>query len=217
MSQINYSQTRDLIVATCAEINIQFGETEDGRIASAVKETEYLDKLEQAILTKNPDFIIDRPKARHWYDIRINGIPINLKLTTGGTDNAFNKVAIAYTISGEELQKKNMNYNAWFQYLKTMAKKPVREKQTEYHYLVLNKTSGKILFKSILDIHSYKSNPCNDMQINWQSEFAHLDYYIADENFREKIKELLKTVQKSVRQLIESMREFADADIDALF
>ena len=110
-----------------------------------------------------------------------------------------------------------MNYNAWFQYLKTMAKKPVREKQTEYHYLVLNKTSGKILFKSILDIHSYKSNPCNDMQINWQSEFAHLDYYITDENFREKIKELLKTVQKSVRQLIESMREFADADIDALF
>ena len=213
----SYSQTYNSIVQTCSEINILFGESEDGRITSAVKETEYLDKLEKGILSKNPDFKIDRPKARHWYDIRINDIPINLKLTTGGTDNAFNKVAIVFSISGEEIKKKNMNYNTWFNYLKTMPKKQVRDKQTEYHYLVLNKNNGALLFKSILDIHSYKSNPCNDMQISWGQEFLQKDYKIDDEQYKEKIKELLKTVQKSVKQLIESMREFSDADIDTLF
>lgn len=217
MSQYSYSQTYDAVILACAYINIQFGTLEDGRITSAVKETEYLDQLEQRLLSRWPDFQIDRPKARFWYDIRINQIPINLKLTTGGTDNAFNKVAIAYSMSGEEIQKKSMNFNTWFQYLKSLAKKELRDKSTEYHYLVLNKNTGSLLFKSIFDIHSYKSNPCNDMQISWSQEFLNLDYNISDEEYKPKVRELLKTVQKSVTQLIASMSEFAEADIDALF
>ena len=217
MSEFSYEDTRGAIVSACASVNIEFGATEDGRIASAVKETEYLDKLEARLLAVNPAFQVERPKARFWYDVRINGIPINLKLTTGGTDNAFNKTAIAYSMSGEEMLKKNMNFNKWFKYLRDMVKKESREIASEYHYLVLNKNTGAVLFKSIFDIHSYKSNPCNDMQISWAQEFLNADYRIAVSEYKGKVRELLKTVQKSVRQLMESMREFADADIDALF
>ena len=217
MSQISYSRTYNTIITVCSKIKIHFGVVEDGRIASAVKESEYLDQLEQLLLLGNPDFQVERPRARHWYDVRINGIPINLKLTTGGTDNAFNKVAIAYSMSSEEIQKKNMNYNKWFSYLKSVAIKQDRDRSTEYHYLVLNKNTGDLLFKSIFDIHSYKSNPCNDMQISWSHEFLNAEYRTADEEYKKKVRELLKTVQRSVKQLIESMSEFADADIDELF
>ena len=217
MSLVPYSKTYDAIVTACAAINIQFEVAEDGRIASAVKEKEYLDKLVELLQASNPDFWIDRPKARHWYDIQINGLPINLKLTTGGTDNAFNKKAIAFSIGGEDVVSTNMNFNKWFNHLRTMDKKAVRERSSEYHYLVLNKNTGQLLFKSIFDIHSYKSNPCNDMQISWAQEFLHLDYRVSDEDYKAKVRELLKTVQRSVKQLIASMSDFAAADIDEMF
>jgi hypothetical protein len=215
MTQISYAHTYEAVLLACASINIQFGASEDGRITSAVKETEYLDQLEAHLGGKG--FKIERPKARFWYDVRINCIPINLKLTTGGTDNAFNKTAISYSMSGEEVIKKNMNFNKWFEHLKGMTKKSVRDRATEYHYLVLNKETGALLFKSIFDISSYKSNPCNDMQISWAQEFLNADYRTSDEDYKAKVRELLKTVQKSVKQLMESMSKFAEADIDVLF
>jgi uncharacterized alkaline shock family protein YloU len=85
---------------------------------------------------------------------------------------------------------------------------------TEYHYLVVNKNTGKILLKSILDIHTYKTNPCNDLQINWSNEFINIDFMTPDLSFKEKIKELLKAIQNSVKQAIAGMKEFADANIN---
>jgi hypothetical protein len=217
MSLVPYQKTYDEIVKACAAIQIGFEVAEDGRIESAIKETEYLDKLNDLLIASNPDFWIVRPKARHWYDIKINGIPINLKLTTGGTDNAFNKKAIAYSMSGDDDVPSNTNFNKWLAFLKAMPKKEVRDRASEYHYLVLNKNTGQLLFKPIFDIHSYKSNPCNDMQITWAQEFLNADYKVSNEDYKAKVRELLKTVQRSVKQLIASMDDFASADIDALF
>lgn len=218
MSLVPYSKTYDEIVKACAAIHMQFEVSEDGRIESAVRETEYLDKLNDILFAANPDFWIVRPKARCWYDIKINEIPINLKLTTGGTDNAFNKKAIAYSLSGDDNVPSNSNFDKWFDHLKKMPKKVNRDRSSEYHYLVLNKNTGQLLFKSIFDIYSYKSNPCNDMQISWAQEFLNADYkVVSNEDYKAKVRELLKTVQKSVRQLIASMSDFAAADIDAIF
>ena len=218
MSLVPYSKTYEEIVKACSAIHMQFEVGEDGRIESAVKETEYLDKLNEILHASNPDFWIVRPRARHWFDIKINEIPINLKLTTGGTDNACNKKAIAYSISGDDDLPSNTNFDRWFAHLKTMPKKVNRDRSSEYHYLVLNKITGKLLFKSIFDIHSYKSNPCNDMQISWAQEFLNADYkVVSNEDYKAKVRELLKTVQRSVKQRIASMNEFAAADIDAIF
>lgn len=220
---LSYREIIAAIKAECAKISIVYSgqsnfECADGRITSAIKEKEYLDLLEKGLKDSYPSITVSRPKERHWYDVRIQDIPINLKLTTGGTDNAFNKVAILYTISGVETTKKNMNYNQFFKAARECAKKAARDHATEYHYLVVHKErqgADSVLLKSILDIHSFKSNPCNDLQINWNNEFKHMDHCIADEDFREKTKELLKTVQTSVRQAIASMSEFAEADLDS--
>lgn len=213
----SYTDTIAAIKEVCAKINIAYSKDGDGRITSAVKEKEYLDLLEKGLKEKMPSVLICRPPDRYWFDIRVNLIPINLKLTTGGTDNAFNKTAIIYSITGTEVEKRNMNYNQFLKTLKDLPKKPARNISTEYHYLVVNKDTKQTLLKSILDIHTYKSNPCNDLQINWTNEFNHLDYYIADSECKVKIQELLRTIQTSVRQAIAGMKEFSECNIEADF
>jgi hypothetical protein len=213
----SYEETIATINAVCESISVSFAtEATDGRIGSAMKESEYLTTLKAALPAH---FTAEIAKDRHWYDIRINDIPINLKLTTGGTDNAFNKVALIYTITGAEPAKRNMNFNEVWSHLKNTKtpKKMVRDRQTEYYYLVVDKRTGQTLFKSILDIHTYKSNPCNDMQINWTNEFNNLDYYSTDEEYQEKIIELIECVQHSISQVIKSTKVFADGCAATLF
>lgn len=218
MSSYTYSQIIQALLDACAKINLIYSKDGDGRITSAVKEKEYLNLLEKRLKDNHPSLKFEhQPVDRWWWDFRVNGLTINLKLTTGGTDNAFNKMAIYYLISGAELEKKNMNYNKFWEIIKGCPKKTERDHMTEYHYLVVNKNSGKILLKSILDIHTYKTNPCNDLQINWSNEFNQINYLTPDSEFKAKIKELLKAVQTSVKQAIEGMKEFACADIDADF
>ena len=218
MSSYTYPQIIQAIKDESAKINLTFSEDGDGRITSAVKEREYLDLLEKGLANSHPSLKFEhQPADRWWWDFRLNNMAINLKLTTGGTDNAFNKAAIYYTISGDEMDNKNMNFNKFWETIKGCPKKTERDRMTEYHYLVVNKKTGKVLFKSILDIHTFKTNPCNDLQINWNNEFNHIDFVTPDTEFKAKIRELLKAVQTSVKQAIEGMKEFAGADIGAEF
>jgi hypothetical protein len=213
---MSYSDTIQAIKSECSKINMSFSKEGDGRLISAVKESEYLNTLKTNLLNY-PEITVEIPKDRYWYDIKINNIPINLKITSGSSaDNAFNKVAIIYTISGQETSKKNMNYNQWFKLIQDAPKKTVRDKMTEYHYLVVHKDTGMILLKSILDIQSYKTNPCNILQINWNNEFKYVDSYIPDTHFKQKIRVLLQTVQASLNQYVNSMNEFCEADITTM-
>lgn len=208
----SYATTIDAIRSQAAKISLTYSKEGDGRITSAVKESEYLNTLSAALKASNPDFVIVQPQARYWYDIMINDIPINLKLTTGSSDNAFNKQAILFTLTGTPPEKKNMNFNEFWSLLKDGKRKQTRQPQSEYHYLVVDKNSGKFLLKSILDIHSYKTNPCNILQINWNHEFANIDYVCAD--YAKKTTELLQTVQTSIRQDIAGKTAFATADVN---
>ena len=110
-----------------------------------------------------------------------------------------------------------MNFNQFFKTLKECPKKTERNQMTEYHYLVVNKNDGKVLVKSILDIHTFKSNPCNYLQINWCNEFNNIDFVIPDTYFKEKIQQLIKTIQTSIKQAIASMNDFASSDIESDF
>jgi hypothetical protein len=214
-SKDDYLTTINAIKEECHMIELKYSNEGDGRITSAIKENEYLSTLQKGLKLNYPSFDIEIPKERYWYDIKINNIPINLKITTGGTDNAFNKSAILFTITGKEPEKHNMNYNMWFNTIMTSKQKEIRDKKTEYHYLVVDKNSKRIILKSILDIHTYKSNPSNDLQINWNNEFENKDYNC--ENFKEKMKSLLTTVQVSVKKMISNINKFAEADLNEYF
>lgn len=221
MSCFSYSDVIKALNEACTSVNISYSDTNnsnDGRIISAIKESEYIQKLKLYLNQSYPTLSFEyQPSDRFWYDFKIHSIPFNLKLTTGGSDNAFNKVAILFSISGSEIQKKNMNFNEFYSLLKKYSKKSIRNQFTEYHYLAVNKNSGKFIIKSLFDIHSYKSNPCNILQINWNTEFLHSNSITPDILVCQKINTLLKTIQYSIKQSISSMQEFANANFDQDF
>ena len=193
-----YIRTVTAIRAACATIRMTFAGGGDGRVESSVKEGPYLDALKTAL---GPD-----------HEVLIDGIPFNLKLTEcASADNMFDKVAIHYTITGQVLTKKNMNFDTWWSGLVAATKKATRDPATEYHFIVVNKRTGVALVKSLIDIHSYKKNPCNILQIGWANEFANADYIAAD--YKEKVRELLGTIQASLLQRRASEDEFCKADL----
>jgi len=209
---ITYSNTIVAIKKAANETNMTFTDEGDGRVSSAVKEAPYLKEL----ATKLPShYTVKIAKERFWYDIEINGIPINLKLTTGKADNAFNKKAVEATLACGNIEtSQNSDFNTFYNSLKACAKNG-RNLSTEYHYLTVNKTTGEVLLKPLLDIHTYKTNPSNIMQINWSNEFKNIDYVCID--YKAKIRELLKVIQTSLRQWYERSKTFIDADIDKDF
>ena len=216
MSKYNHLISRIKKEASMISLTFKDGHCDDGRLVSALKEKEYLERLKIGLEISDPDIIIEIPGVRCWYDVRINGIPINLKITTGSTDNAFNKTAIYFTITGYDDIAGNLNFNAWWEYLKNATKKDSRDQETEYHYLVVNKNTGGVLLKSILDIHAYKSNPSNILQINWNNEFCNSDYTSSPVDFKKKQKDLVSTIQSSVSQNIMNSLKFAVANLSEL-
>ena len=193
----------------------------DGRIDSAMKETPFLEEMKRLLLETHPQWevVISPPRAS--CDVMVNSIRINLKLTDcKSSDNSVNKPAIYYSITGDTSYPYSSTWNEFLEHL-SVAKtnqriKKVRHMPTEYHYLVKNKVTGDVLLKSIFDIHTYVSNPSNDLQINWKNEFIHMGEYTTEENYSKKVLSLLTCIQKSARDMIERTYQFANADMGNL-
>jgi hypothetical protein len=210
---MSYNKTITAVRAACATIKMSFSKASggggDGRVESSVKEGPYLEALKTAL---GSGHTVEIAKARHWYDVRIDGIPFNLKMTEcASSDNMFDKVAIHYTLTGEELVKKNMNFDVWWSGVVAAKRKAERDPSTEYHFIVVDKRDGSVLVKSLMDIHSYKKNPCNILQIGWANEFAQASYTASD--YKAKVRELLGTVQASLLQRRASEDAFCTADL----
>ncbi len=186
----------------------------DGRLNSANHEYLYLNSLSEHLKTEQ----VEVPASRHWYDIKINSIPFNLKLTTGrSTDNIFNKKAITFSLNGSYAEIEKIKYNTfdtWYKDLLTMNRKPTRDKMTEYHFIVVNKISGQIMVKSLFDILAYRSNPSNILQVKWSHEFKFPHEYTPDNDIKQKQISLLQTIQKSVRDCNASRMEFCNTTIE---
>lgn len=193
-------------------ITMTYPHGEDGRITSAMKEKPYLEKLKESLCSQ---FEFEIPKTRCWYDFKVGGIFINLKITEGGCDNAFNKKALIFTWGGEVTKKEPGNMNNMLEILKKTPLITTRNPYTEYHYLVVFKETGKVMLKSLVDIHMYKPNGAgNVMQINWKSELEHANYTADDRGA--KMIELLRVVQEACKKQIANMNQFAEFDIGSL-
>lgn len=221
MTHEEYNLVITEIVAAAKLIDVKKSKS-DGRIDSALKENPFLVDLKTRLSEKYADWNIIIGKERGPYDIKINDIMINLKLTDcRSADNSVNKPAIYYSITGLLSYPYASTWNQFIQILAEAKKKnkikQQRDRPTEYHYLVKNKLTGDVLLKSIFDIHTYVSNPSNDLQIKWKNEFEHRDYYTAEEDYPEKVLELMGCIQKSAKRMIKRTYEFAEADLANLF
>jgi hypothetical protein len=196
--------------------------TGDGRIDSAIKEEPFLEELKQKLLETHPtwDIIISPPRAA--CDVMINSIRINLKLTDcKSSDNSVNKPSIYFSITGATDYPYSSTWNDFANKLQIAAEnntiKKTRDRETEYHYLVKNKITGDVLLKPIFDIHTYVSNPSNDLQISWKKEFEHIAEVTKDEDYQEKMLSLVECIQKSTREMIDRTKVFAYTDFTSVF
>ena len=221
---MDYELTIAEIKRAALIIGLEKSESADGRIDSAMKETPYLNDLKQLIMTDHPDWDVQISPPRASCDIMVNSVRINLKLTDcKSSDNSMNKPSIFYSITGLTNYPYSSNWKDFRDRIQDAGRanqiKHRRHKPTEYHYLVKNKITGEVLLKPIFDIHTYVSNPSNDLQINWKNEFINSGYYIDssdDEVYMKKVEELLLCIQKSVKDMIERSLPFAEADIASL-
>ena len=220
MTSKEYNTTITEIEIVAKSIGVKKADC-DGRIDSAMKETPFLNEMKRILLEKHPDWevVISPPRAS--CDIMVNSIRINLKLTDcKSSDNSVNKPSIYYSITGLTTYPYSSNWNEFLDRLcdakTTNQIKKQRYKPTEYHYLVKNKLTGDVLLKPIFDIHTYVSNASNDLQINWKNEFAHSEYHTEDADYLKKVQSLLVCIQKSVKEMIERTKRFAEADMSSL-
>jgi hypothetical protein len=216
----NYTATYNAILSVAKQISVTRTEG-DGRIDSALKELPFLNEMKRLLLEMFPDWqiIISPPRAS--CDIMVNSIRINLKLTDcKSSDNSVNKPSIYYSITGLTTYPYSSNWNEFMDKIIDAKAanqiKTQRQARTEYHYLVKNKLTGDVILKPIFDIHTYVSNASNDLQINWKNEFAQSEYHTEDADYTKKVHSLLVCIQKSVREMIDRTRRFADADMSAL-
>lgn len=215
--QLTYDEIISAIKEECAKINQT---VESGRFNSLKAEQEYLKTLKKNLESRDQNIRIQIGEIESkisWYDIMINDIPINLKMTTATqADNAMSKKGIIYSLTGELHGKKQYSYNEMYQLIKANLK-PKREIAKEYHYLVIRKTTpATILIRPILDVSHYISNGKNDLQINWKKEFDNPTYKTSDDDYKNKVIELLKTLQDSCKKVMKSFDTFLEADLSAL-
>ncbi len=213
-----YDETIKETLRISREIKMETGSVIDGRIDSSIKEIPFLNKLKDELLKTNPEWCVEISPPRASCDIMINSIRINLKLTNcKSADNSVNKPSLFYSITGNPVYPYSSTWNDFIERLQKNKIKTVRDKATEYHYLVKNKLTGEVLLKPIFDIHTYISNPSNDLQINWKNEFKNIAYYTSDKEYNMKVKSLIECLQKSVKDMIEKNHKFAEYDINTLF
>ena len=185
----------------------------DGRLESAHGEKWFLNRLIYHLHHLHPTLPIERSATREWYDIRVCGIPINLKLTCGGTDNAFNKMSIEYTIRGDVPDKKKISFNEWLDHLVEAlpGMSDRRDRRREYHYLVFNKQDGRFRFVSLLDIRSFRSNPTNILQICWRREF-HASVIRLRYQKGKTVRTILEVIRQSLLQDYQRKKRFLEMD-----
>jgi hypothetical protein len=224
---MDYEYTIAEIKRVATKVGVAKSESDDGRIDSAIKEAPFLNEMKRILLAEHTTWDVQISPPRASCDIMVNTIRINLKLTDcKSSDNSMNKPSIFYSITGLTTYPYSSNWNDFIERIRDAGIahqiKKQRHKPTEYHYLVKNKLTGDVLLKPVFDIHTYVSNPSNDLQINWKNEFLHSDYHIdesgddRDAKYIKKVEELLLCIQKSVKEMIERSKRFAEADIGAL-
>jgi hypothetical protein len=113
---------------------------------------------------------------------------INIKTTSGSTDNAFSKLGLLIALTDIPLSDlpDSIDWDKWTELVyKHKANIPGRD----YWYLVLDKTDmSHIIIRGAKQINNWIPNPSNDLQISWKEEWSMPP---ADSSFNEAFDKIL--------------------------
>ena len=208
---MDYQAIINHLMKCCAEIETCSDDNADGRLSSAVGEKNILLQIKK--YAEQHEIPIEISRHREWYDFKFGDIYFNLKMTSGGTDNIFNKIAVIYSVTGKIPENKNLNFDKFLEYVKTEKWKTSRDLMTEYHYLVYHKVLHEWTIVRLMDMLEYKPNVCNILQASWNKEFTNAE--IDESEWNKKITRLLCAIQYSVKKDILTKLKFASYNFES--
>lgn len=163
---VDYLKTNKLI----AESNVN-GE---GRMGSLKDEESVIEFLKKSKKFSKNIIDVEARKAGDFYLLDYDKITIhivNIKTTSGTTDNATCKIGFLWAFTDMELDELpgNITLKDWY-YL--MNKRKANIKNRDYWYLTFNKKDmSKVFLRGAKQIVNWKYNPSNFLQIAWKKEW----------------------------------------------
>ena len=143
----------------------------DGRLNSIKDEETLIDKIKQ-IATNSKEFEVYEPPPRHWYDLMVNGIPIQIKSSSGQTDNWSSKKSLLWALSDLSMQEIDAIVNRH---------KVIQEKLGSISFVkngsyrdmdifCIDKNTGKVHHKTLCSLIRLTPNGSNlPFQIPWKA------------------------------------------------
>ena len=181
-------------------VTIELAATPDGRVNSTLDE----DPIVEALKNVLPNRINTTP-PRNWYDVLIDGVPFNIKCTTGkSADNSGNYLMLRYAFTNENAEiLLNTAVNKTKDIMPLLplisqfrSGKEIEEVERDYGFIVYNKVQHKFSVVPLKEIEKVTSNPSNlPFQIKW-SNLTRVDRSIT-ESFRILVTEPLEAVERS--------------------
>lgn len=187
-------------------------DSRDGRVNS-IKDEDFILSLilnnykNISIFLKN-SLIVEKPKERYWYDFLIRNqdntfyVPINIKVSSfskKSSDNISSKQGLYFSLTG--INEKPPN--SWGKFFEELSIN-IKEHNSDYYFLVLNKDDKKFYFNSLRRLKSLTPNGNNlPFQCNWTESIK-----IVERSFQESKKFILGNLYNSIKKRAHILKEF---------
>jgi|688.fasta_scaffold41731_8 hypothetical protein len=160
------------IVAALSTANINaVTDDDEGRVNSKkdeanvinwlLKNKKFKNSVRPVALRQFGDLIVTDEKGVDHY--------VNIKTSSGGSDNAFSKLGFLWAFTDLPIEKlpKSISNKKWFELI-TKHKKDVGR---DYWFLSLDKSDmNNVTLRGVKQVENWAKNPTNNLQINWRKE-----------------------------------------------
>jgi hypothetical protein len=137
------------------------------------------------------------PGPGHWFDIRVENIPVQLRVAVVGRDNIFNAPAIYNTLTGKAPTPPLTSLDSLIRGVSDTEWRIKRDLGDEFHYLTFKRSTGEVIFRPLLDLQYVYPHPYNTLQVDWGAEFGRVDSH--SPSTRESGARILETCRLSIR------------------
>lgn len=154
---------KDIINLVQNKINVCI-EHDDGRINSIQDESSIINVLKKELGNR-----IEVPPMRHWWDFKIDQIPVQFKSSNFKTSDNFNsKQAILYALTNLS-ERGCENVKSWADFEKALLTSETSKR--DYNIIVLNKNTYKLHHYTLKSLSQLQPNGSNlPFQINWSKQ-----------------------------------------------
>ena len=141
---------------------------EDGRVNSIIDEDNINAEIKRLFGDR-----VTLPEIRKWYDVMIDNTPVQIKASTGGTDNFSSKKAVAYALTDMTIAEVDRMKNGFPNFDNTIRQRRDDNSRRDYAIIILDKNTNTLHLKTLKTLTSLVSNGNNlPFQITWKRELT---------------------------------------------